>query len=115
VQRGGGHGNPDDELVPGYVHPMTTEPWVVRRFLVGHPAAPWSTSPTTSTERSPTDVGVPAARSARAVDQGGEHVVVVAGDDVEPDALGAHRGALTDLGAATEAFAVVGLDHADRA
>jgi hypothetical protein len=59
--------------------------------------------------------GVLAGRSALAVDQGGEHVVVVAGDDVEPDALGAHRGALTDLGAATEAFAVVGLHHADRA
>ena len=54
-------------------------------------------------------------RSVLLVDQRSEYVPVVAGDDIELDALRADRRALADVGAAAEALGVVLVDHAERA
>lgn len=47
--------------------------------------------------------------------QCGQHVVVVARDYVELDALGAHRGTFADLSAAAELLGVMLVDHGQRA
>ncbi len=56
----------------------------------------------------------PAPRSVLAVDACEEHVLVEAGDHVELDVLGAHGGALPDLGAGAETLVVVLGDHGQR-
>ena len=63
-----------------------------------------------------TNSGVkPNSVDVHALEAGLTHVAVELADHVDRHALGAHSGAFTNVGAATEAFFVVLVEHVDHA